>query len=87
MCFFFFEKEFQPIMSAFDDSFLSSAQWMCWANYLNNGTRGSIKIPSITIYIFLKKKRRKHYFSPYILGSQSIWFLHFSSSQFGFCYF
>ena len=30
---------------------------------------------------------RKHYFGPYILGSQSIWSLHFGSSQFGSCYF
>ena len=26
-------------------------------------------------------------FGPYILGSQSIWSLHFSNSQFGLCYF
>ena len=30
---------------------------------------------------------RKHHFGPYILGSQSIQFLHFGNSQFGPCYF
>ena len=33
-----------------------------------------------------KRKRQKYHFSPYILGLQSIWSLHFSS-QFGLCYF
>ena len=30
---------------------------------------------------------QKHYFSPYILESQSIWFIHFGSGQFSLCYF
>ena len=30
-----------------------------------------------------QKKRRNHYFGPYILVSQSIWSLHFDSNQFG----
>ena len=34
-----------------------------------------------------KKQRQKHRFGLYILGSQSIWSLHFGSSQFGPCYF
>ena len=34
-----------------------------------------------------EKKRQKYHFSPYILGSQLIWSLHFVSNQFGHCYF
>ena len=34
-----------------------------------------------------KSIRRKHHFGPYILGSQSIQFLHFESNQFGPYYF
>ena len=30
---------------------------------------------------------RKHYLGPYILGSQSIWSIHFGSNQFDPCYF
>ena len=42
-----------------------------------------------TVFLLKKKKKRgrKHYFSSYILVSQSIWSLHFGSSQFSPCYF
>ena len=47
---------------------------MCWANYLNNGTRGSIKIPSITIYIFLKKKGENTILVPTFWGHNQFGF-------------
>ena len=34
-----------------------------------------------------QKFRQKHHFGSYILGSQSIWSLHFGANQFGLCYF
>ena len=46
----------------------------------------------LKIFSILKKKkltklRRKHHFGFYILRSQSIWSLHFGSSQYGPYYF
>ena len=38
-------------------------------------------------YKTLNSYRQKHYFGPYVLGSQSIWSLHFGSNQFHPCYF
>ena len=34
-----------------------------------------------------KKKEPTHCFGPYILGSKSIWSLHFGNNQFDLCYF
>ena len=43
--------------------------------------------PLIQIVSFEILYRRKHNFGPYILGSQSIWSLHFGNGQFGPYYF
>ena len=37
--------------------------------------------------IFFFFLMRKHHFGSYILGSQSIWSLHFGNRKFGSCYF
>ena len=39
--------------------------------------------PSFFLFLFW----RKYHFSPYILGLQSTWSLHFNSNQFGLRYF